>query len=283
VSQFDRLNRSFPWLVVSLLHACAGTEADNPVADGGNPAQITPCRSKSEYEPFALTELRGAQPTAERGWRLAATPAPEDRAQVFVSAGEGLTPLSEFPATLSCADWAIDAEELALQFVNFSSGCGIVWTGAARVVEPGVVALELKNSQCAVAACGSCSYDARGRVPLEAVMGQPTVTLRLSLDNCDGSPAVSEWIIDTSELVAGTRCQFTGYGFSPPKGTQYQLDLYESCDPNNPNLEFWGIDGVCAEAFTCTEEHCVPPCTTSEECPLNGAFECVDNACQLRK
>lgn len=280
-----RFNRALILFATTLPYACVGTEADNPFTER-NPAQTTPCKSHDEYEPFALSGLLDAEPSrAKPGLHLASTPAPKDPAADFSQAGDGLTPLSEFPIVPECVDWAVVGNELALQYVGFISGCGITWTGGARVAEPGVIALELSAVECRVAACENCNYDARARIPLEAIEGQQKVTLRLSLDTCGDSPSVSEWVIDRAELAAGNRCKADGsdsWG-GAQYATAYQLDLYENCDPDAMTLDRLRVDGICAEALTCSAGRCLPSCTTDEECPLNGAFVCVEGLCQLRK
>jgi hypothetical protein len=243
----------------ALLVRCSGTEADNPVAD----LVVTQCKSKSEYDPNQVREfLNGTRETQTAGGVLKGTDPPGQLRQP-------LTPTADIPQGLYCVEWQLSERRLEVQVVNFDSGCGVEWTGKARL-EGDRMILELANELCAVAGCGSCIYDTASVIELESIAD---VTLELSLDPyCNGELEGREWRLPLTTEPRGISCDF---GRPPGLGL------------TGPAFMWCGMeDRACDAGLTCsgegefTSRRCLPPCSNDADCPLAGATRCSDGLCR---
>lgn len=242
----------------ALLVRCSGTEADNPVAE----LVVTACKTKEGYQPNQVDDfLNGAQASAGGSGVPKGTDAPDALRQP-------LTSTADFPMGLFCIEWQVSGNELAVQLVNFTSGCGVEWEGKPRLSGDRVT-LELENAICLVASCGNCLYDTASVLELAAITD---VTLALSLDStCDGDPVIREWHLPLSDEPRGMICEFSSSleqgGLGGP---------FTRCIPPEDS---------CDAGLTCLDEgefnaHCVPACTVDADCSLSGGTRCSDGLCR---
>lgn len=178
---------------------------------------------------------------------------------------------------LECMAWHRDGGELHVSIRNFRAACGIEWAGAAVTVDGSDVQLEPHNPRCLVARCGNCFYDLEFDVERAPESGDLHVSARVT--DVDGK--VCNDGVDHSPLripaddEGGVRC--------------VPLDLGAFIPPPDECLRY----AACSAACTCasgtrcagpgsgsTPTVCIPECEDSADCPVQGAFECVEGLCK---
>jgi hypothetical protein len=239
-----------------LLGRCSGTEADNPVTD----AVVTACKSTPEHDPSQLDDFFRD--------RRAAQTASAPLSAAIGKLGQALTSVEDIPPGLSCVEWELVDDTLAVQVINLRSGCGAEFEGGATQSGDAVTLL-LENAVCATAACGNCLYDAATAIELTSVRD---VDFSLLVDAaCDGRPEGEQWRLPLGQQPRGMIC---GYAFAPGLGS----------DNGHPFMSCGYDDDRCDEGLDCIDvgdarKHCLPPCTVDADCPLGGGTRCDAGHC----
>jgi hypothetical protein len=186
---------------------------------------------------------------------------------------------------LACVAWQRDAGELHVSIRNLRAGCGIVWGTSAVTVTGHDVELDAHNPECRVARCGNCFYDLEFDVEGAPESGDLNVTASVTDEDgkwChDGAPGIE---IDREAFSipegeeSGVRCRrLEPFLFMPPPA---ECERYAACSDAC----------TCASGTRCAPNDgqwdettlCVPECTMASECPVPGAFECVDGSCKTK-
>ncbi len=247
-----------------LLITCAGTEADNPVAE---PVDTTPCKSEAEY--FTAPETSGT----------------------FSTLRQALTGAEQVPVWLECVEWELQQDQrLSLQVFNFRGGCAIAWEGGVRITDAGEAVIELENTNpgCAVAGCGNCIYDVRGSVALSEAQTNGSLPFSLERLPCNGSNGrSSDWTLPLSTEPTGMSCRLSDpYGAASAyyNGAGRDDQLYTECVAAGETPGAGSFDVVvedCGPDLSCVEGRCLPECTDDSDCPLGGALTCQTGYCRL--
>ena len=251
-------------ILVTLGGGCLGTETGN----GASNAQITACKSSDEFRPLPGYVVPGG------GAEL--VDALEQREQHQTSS----EPASVW---LECVSWQTTDSSLSVLVSNLSGGCSVEYKGELKHRDQHELVLELKNPKCAVAACGSCSYDAQASRDMDAdELSRPLYFKVQELDCHRKKGRSSSWILPLDERSHGTLCRPADEWAAQKaagKAPENERNLYAPCgDPSDPVSTM-----SCADSLDCVEGHCVPPCQEASDCPLDGAFACAAGACQLQE
>jgi hypothetical protein len=247
-----------------LASACtqSGTETDNPIAD------------------FRSSECKGS--SSETALSVAA----------LVSMGDA--PSSPDPIAgpeydgLFCVAWDLDDDggALAIELYNLRGGCHVVWDAQGKR-EAGGVALELQPHNCAIGACGECTYDLGFVVDdIDASAPLPLAVRELSCSDSDDR-AIVELDLPLDERTQGVICR--------PEPRMYSGDRalcggahQPVCDPQgDQDFLDCGDEGApaCAEGLACepgAPDVCLSACTEDADCPL-AIERCDDGVCRLRE
>lgn len=251
------------------MSGCFGTEADNPYA---GPVDTTPCKADPKFAGgLALTSHT---PTA----RELATPHSSLTSELTSADAE------QVPLWLECIQWEVTVDSVQLLLSNFHSGCAIDWTGGAGFSESGHIVVQLdKGDECFDALCGNCLYDARatasraGNQLTSDASGEGLTAVTLKLTDCRGETSgTSEWALPLETEPRGISCRDSDR-FAAREAvnrrtfTEEQSNLHAPCSRA----------GDCTEERSCVNGYCAATCAEDSDCPLSGAFVCVEGACIL--
>ena len=187
---------------------------------------------------------------------------------------------------LACFGAQREGERVELDVHNFTGGCHVEWDAAGRVRDRGVDVV-LTNPSCAVAACGSCLYDARFTLELPASSGNAADDEIALIDQpCEGEPITrGMWHVPEdgkSTLVCGFA-----------QGADWHAGKTGTCGQENmPCRKTGGLCGGadavedCDDGLTCTtisefDARCLKGCTTKDDCAVPEAMRCEDGLCVL--
>lgn len=230
-----------------------GTETDNPVAD------------------FDATECK-THPTALSLATVARTRAALD---VDVAAYDGLY----------CYAWETgEGGALTLDVLNYQSGCSITWERGESRIDGDQIDLGIGISRCAIAGCGSCTYDLT--FALEGIDPSTAAQVQLRRLGCDGSEDQLEPRLELpiDEHETGIVCRPLRYsGFEQQCGRAHLPPCEgEYMDPSTCE------EGVCDEGLLCLSDEsgdgdrCFTACEQDDDCPIE-VESCQDGACRLRE
>lgn len=186
---------------------------------------------------------------------------------------------------LSCMHWERTEDSLHLEALNFRGGCSITWQGTFEPISSGPSVL-LTNPSCAVAACGSCLYDATFDIDLRETSIADDASLPLRSDaSCSGDADLIDFWSLRSNASEGITCDYA-------QGLDWHAGRLGTC--GQTNMPCRRDDGLCADdgqgpcdaGLTCTEVStsnfvCLEQCTTDDDCAAPDVMSCNDGLCQL--
>lgn len=242
---------AFAALALSL-SMCTGTETDNPLVG----FDATTCKHGEalSLEP-AVAQTRAALDRME----------PEEYTGLF------------------CYAWQLHDGSSTIDVINYKSGCTIDWSPGDTKIDYEHVELGIQNASCAVAACGSCSYDLT--FELKDLTRGVAADVAVVESDCEGQkyggqPGV-ELPIDREP--EGIVCRYAIDSFPPACGVARQ----PPCAADDA-YEFGTCDDGCGDGLTCVEaafedhDMCFTACTEDADCPLS-IESCQSGACRLRE
>jgi hypothetical protein len=243
-------------LILGAAVRCNGTETDNPLAS----FQGSECHKDG-------TPSDGAAPHGSPDAGVGMQSAPLDVAGDY--------------SKLACVVWDRGGTALHVSYKNFRSSCGIEWAGADAEVDGDGVRLAAKNPGCRTARCGNCFYDLDFDVPGVPSTGALHLEFVVTDENgkvCDPAASGPETTITLSaDEPSDLRCRIIpGYMFLPPADA---CTRYGTCQDTDACQ--CGAGTTCDPRFTQLPV-CVPSCTTKNDCPVPGAFDCDDGVCSPR-
>ncbi len=186
---------------------------------------------------------------------------------------------------LSCMYWERSDDNLHLQALNFRGGCSITWQGAFERISSGPSVL-LTNPSCAVAACGSCLYDATFDIDLREASVADDAEIPLRSDaSCSGdADLIDVWTLEP-DASQGITCQHA-------QGLDWHANRLGTC--GQANMPCRQDDGLCADNgegpcdadLTCTDVGgssfvCLQQCTRDEDCIASDVMTCDEGLCRL--
>lgn len=186
---------------------------------------------------------------------------------------------------LSCMYWERTEQSLHLQALNFRGGCSITWQGAFESISSGPSVL-LTNPSCAVAACGSCLYDATFDIDLREISIADNASIPLRSDaSCSGDADLINFWSLRGDATEGITCDYA-------LGLDWHAHGRGTCGQTNmPCRRDDGLcpddgTGPCDAGLTCTEVGtsnfvCLEQCTTDDDCTASGAMRCSDGLCRI--
>jgi hypothetical protein len=233
------------------LPMCAGTETDNPLVD------------------FRSTECK-------HGQELSLAP---KIARTIVA----IDMEAEAYQGLFCYAWQVnESGTVTIDVINYESGCAIEWSPAETLVDYEHVELGIQNRSCAVAACGSCSYDLT--FELAGLTRKTATDLRIIESDCEGeryrTAEPAELPIDRES--EGLLCRQIVDDFAGGCGGARQPPCTD--EPG----ELGTCDDGCAEGLACVADVlddydvCFTACESDADCGLE-IESCQGGACRLRE
>lgn len=246
-------------IVLCALALCAGSPSCTAGTDTGNPltsADVSACKSEAlEGSGAAVNALAQA--------------APENRFD-----------------GLFCLRAERGEDDLALDAYNFAGGCHIEWKAEARQRDGGLY-IALTNPSCAVAACGSCLYDASFSASLDALAAGEE-RIGLVDEPCEGDATeLGAFRVPEAAGEVELHCEYARYlewhaqrtgSFGqenmPCHGTA--LDS-EAGEPSEPSCE----PGLTCVPLSESDQRCLKQCDTKDDCAVPSVMQCNAGLCVL--
>ena len=241
---------------LAFLSACLGTDTGNPVVD----SRVSECKSDRESSGASIQAL--TLPSASTTY-------------------EGF----------ECLRWERDADHIRFDAYNINGGCHVTWRGGAEQNSSGELAFVLSNPSCAVAACGSCLYDATFDLDTQKTPLDDSADVKLIQANCPGERVtIGSWQLQAGEAASGIACKYA-------KGLDWHAGRLNTCGTRHAPCRGKGLCGAgstagttpnpCDDGLECTpvseyESMCLERCTSNEDCTLQDILECRDGVCQLK-
>jgi hypothetical protein len=237
--------------------ACGGTETGNPASPAGPLTHFESSACKTDAN-------------AESG-----SNGQTQQALVVASSYDGL----------QCIEWehGASAGDITLRLINFPGGCSVKWDGKATVDAPGTVDLELVNTGCTVARCGTCLYDAT--YDLTGITNAASLGVRIGYVDCPTMGDV-RWQFETT-LAMGTSPSGITCRYAPLNS------VLSSKACGGPNLLCGGASGICNSTpcpgdlvcapVSADDQRCLAACTTDGDCSPAGTLTCVAGLCRVAK
>jgi hypothetical protein len=187
-------------------------------------------------------------------------------------------------ANLECIAWEKqDDDQLVLEVYNLVSNCMYFdegrWQLDARISDHNSLKLALAQTKPNPTACGNCAYD--WRFVMEKIDWTRGLALDISIASCaQCDPYERRYSVPIHEIPRGIRCR-KHKGYVDAGVTYGALHAPPTEDPSEV--------GECDEGLVLgtpasgtSRDVCLKPCTSDEECPEAGSYECDENQlCQL--
>lgn len=180
----------------------------------------------------------------------------------------------------------VDDASVRIDVTNYITGCGAErgWKPRVELTPEGTLDLILQDSDCAVAACGSCVYDLSFTVGAEALTEDREV--RLYERGCVGLGLLKlRASLPLASRQSGAACKYTSFGGLLRLGHANTCSLRMPCaalDAEEPVPTCQGglvkadIGPLQSEQ---PDERCLEPCTSDTDC--DALSRCESGICHL--